>query len=118
MVKIIFKNMESSQLARGELEDRVLYLIKKYPQLKSHQITLTVEMENSPLQAGPDLFSVSSIISGPSIKRLKMKKSSHNFYLAVAGLIDSLKLLISDELDRLNKSTKRLSYSTKKEFYE
>ncbi len=118
MLKIVFKNMESSELAKGVIQERISPIINKFPSLQGHRITLTVEMENSPKQAGPDLFTVSSIVSGKTFKVLKIKRSSGNFYHATAELADGLNELLAHENDRLIKSIKRKKISTGENIYE
>ncbi len=107
MLKIVFKNMESSQLAKEIVQDKISPIIEKFSSLEGHRITLTLEMENSPNQAGPDLFTVSSVVSGKTYKDLKIKKSSGNFYLAMAELAEGLNELLSRESDRLTKNHRK-----------
>jgi ribosome-associated translation inhibitor RaiA len=118
MLKIVFKNMESSQLAKETVQEKINRVIEKFPSLKDHKITLTLEMENSPKQAGPDLFTVSSMVSGKTYKGLKIKRSSGNFYIATAELADGLKELLSRESDRLIKSHRIQNNSLGEQFYE
>lgn len=120
MIKIVFKNLESSELAKNIVKERFEPVIEKFPSLKSHKITLTLEMENSPNQAGPDLFTVSTMVSGKTFKNLKMKKSSENFYLAAAELVDGFNELMSRESDRLIKKKRQTSQlkQTAGEIYE
>lgn len=106
MLKIVFKNLEPSQLARDIVQERITPVIKKFPALANHKVTLTLEMENSPNQAGPDLFTITSTGSGKTFKNLRMRKSSINFYLATAELVDGFNKLLSHENERLKKITK------------
>ncbi len=118
MLKIVFKNIESSQLSKTFIQERIIPVLDKFPSLKGHRITLTIEMENSPKQFDPDLFSVSSMISGKSFKGLKIKRSSCNFYHAIAALADGLNELLGVENDRLIKSLKRQKIVTGENIYE
>jgi hypothetical protein len=106
MFKIVFKNMESSQIAKQIIQDRIIPVIDKFPSLKGHRITLTSEMENSPKQAGPDLFTISLLISGKIFKGLKIKRASGNYYHAIASLVDGFRELLSHESDRILKRYK------------
>lgn len=117
MLKIVFKNLEPSQLARDIVKDKIEPVIEKFPFLADHNITLTLEMENSPNQAGPDLFTVSSMVTGKAFKNLKMKKSSQNFYLATAELVDGFNELLGRESDRLFKNNRKHKLTTG-DFYE
>lgn len=109
--------MESSELARDVVEKRIGMVISKFPSLQGHQVTLTLEMENSPQQAGADVFTVSSMINGKIYKDLKLKRSSDHFYQAIAELADGLKVLLSRETDRLIKNLKRIK-KHKENLYE
>ena len=103
MLRIVFKNLEPSQLARNVVKDRIEPVLEKFPALGEHRVTLTLEMENSPTQAGLDLFTVTSIVSGPTFKNLKLRKSAENFYQATAELVDAFSELLSQETDRRKK---------------
>jgi ribosome-associated translation inhibitor RaiA len=107
MLKVVFKNLDSSELIRDFVRERVQSVIRKYPHLINHQIVLTLEMENSPTQAGPDLFSISVMIKGKFLKNFKLKKSADNLYHAIAEFINSFNHLLGAETERLLKRKKR-----------
>ena len=100
MLKIVFKNLESSSLIRWNVQRKMNNVLAKFPSLFEHRTTLTIEMQNSPKQAGPDLFTVSSMINGKLFKNLKIKRSAGNLYVAVAKLVDGLNQLLGEENDR------------------
>ncbi len=118
MLKIVFKNMESSQLAKDIVQEKISPILKKFPSLEGHSVSLTLEMENSPRQAGPDLFTVSLMVRGKTYKMLKMKKSSSNFYHATAELADGFNELLSQESNRLIKGLRKDRKSSEENFYE
>lgn len=103
MLRIVFKNLEPSQLARNVVKDRIEPVLEKFPALEEHRVTLTLEMENSPTQAGLDLFTVTSIVSGLTFKNLKLRKSAENFYQATAEFVDAFSELLRQETDRRKK---------------
>ncbi len=117
-VKIVFKNMEPSQLVKNFAEDKIGPILNKFPFLKSHRTTLTIEMENSPHQSGRDLFTISSMITGQVFKGLRIKRSSENLYQATADLADGLNELLGQESDRLTKSLKKQKNFIGEYFYE
>ena len=100
MIRISFKNLESSELAKEIVTDRIGALIDKFPDLISHKISVRLEMENSPLQSGPDSFSVNLMIEGKKYRRLRIKRSASNLYLAMAHMSDSLLELLNRAGDR------------------
>jgi ribosome-associated translation inhibitor RaiA len=89
-MEIVFKNMERSELAREAVLERLDAVFSKFPFLETSRITVTVAMENSPQQAGPDLFSVTVQIQGLSERHFILSKSAHSLYLALAQLSDLL----------------------------
>lgn len=108
MVKIIFKDVESSIFTRILTEERLENISKKFPQLENHTLTVTLSMENSPLQPGPDIYSVHLRVSGPKFRRVFLKKKSRSFYLAIADLSESLLEVLSraGERSRVAQRTK------------
>jgi len=101
MMKVVFKNLESSELAKEIVKDRIEPVLAKFPRLLDHQVNVTLEMENSPSQAGPDLFNVIIQIKGKTYKFLKIEKSDINLYRAVAMASDGLFELLSKSNDRI-----------------
>lgn len=97
MIQIIFKNLEKSELAREVVHERVNPLVEKFEQLKDSKITVTLEMENSPFQSGPDLFKVKLHIANGKFKGVTITKSDSNLYKALAEIVDHL-------LEKLNRT--------------
>jgi hypothetical protein len=79
MIRIFSKNMPRSELARDLVRARISGIVDKFSALRDHRITVTLEMENSPTQAGPDSFSASSVVSGRRFRALKLKRPARNF---------------------------------------
>lgn len=96
MIRIVFKNLESSELARDAVLERLAPVIEKFEGLDEQHVRVTLEMENSPVQAGPDLFKVGLQVTGGRYKGVRIVKSSSNLYVALAALADNL-------LERLNR---------------
>ena len=87
-MKIVFRNLERSELARELVQERIKLLFERFPDLKPSQVSVTLAMENSPLQAGPDLFSVKlSILSG-HYQGVMLEKKAPNLYQALADVND------------------------------
>ncbi len=96
MILIKFKNLEKSELAKQAVEDRIKLLVDKFPDLNGGGIQVTLEMENSPTQAGPDVFKVKLFISKGRYKGIAIEKINSNLYAALADLVDHM-------LERLNR---------------
>jgi ribosome-associated translation inhibitor RaiA len=90
MIQVKFKNLERSDLVQEAVVERVETLIKKFPDLSKSLIEVTLEMENSPIQAGPDLFSVKLRISRGRFGGMTVTKADANLYKALADLFDHM----------------------------
>jgi ribosome-associated translation inhibitor RaiA len=101
MIKVVFKNIDKSELAKDIVRSRLGETVDKFPELQAHhKLAVTLSMENSPLQAGPDLFAVKLVITGKKFDGIVIEKNAANLYLAVAELCEAL-------LERLNRATDR-----------
>lgn len=87
-MKIVFKNLESSDLTKENVCNKILPILEKFPDLNTHRITITLEMENSSTQAGPDTFSVTLMITGKKIGEFRTRQTSDNLYRALALMTD------------------------------
>ena len=96
MIQVKFKNLEKSEMAREAAQDRIEALIVKFPDLKTSKIQVTLEMENSPIQAGPDLFKVKCHVSGARYDGVTVEKKDSNIYVALADVIEHM-------LEKLNR---------------
>lgn len=96
MIHIKFKNLEKSEMAREAVHDRIETLVEKFPDLSQSKIQITLEMENSPTQAGPDLFKVKIHLARGRYNGITVEKSDASLYVALADLIDHM-------LEKLNR---------------
>lgn len=96
MIQIKFKNLERSELARQAALERIDAIVEKFEDLKDSRITVTLEMENSPIQAGPDVFNVKIHVAGGRFDGTVVTKSSSNLYVALADLVEHM-------LEKLNR---------------
>lgn len=108
MIQIKFKNLEKSELAREAVIERVDALVDKFADLKDSRIVVTLEMQNSPVQAGPDLFSVKIFIYKGRFDGTTVTKSDSNLYKALAEMVDHMleKLNRAGDKERVKKRTK------------
>ncbi len=96
MIRIIFKDIEESELAREAVHDRIQATIDRFPDLEGHKLTFTLSMDNSPFKPGPDLFKVKLIITGKKYGGVVLEKSAMSLYTALADLSNHT-------LERLNR---------------
>jgi len=90
MIQIKFKNLEKSEMAREVVVERVEGLVLKFPDLSESKILVTLEMENSPVQAGPDLFKIKLHVSRGRYDGITVEKSNSNIYIALAEVVDHM----------------------------
>jgi ribosome-associated translation inhibitor RaiA len=90
MISINFKNLDKSELIKDVVHESLSPLIEKFPQLRNSKITVTLEMENSPFQAGPDLFKVKLHVANGRFKGVTITKADSNIYRALAEIVDHL----------------------------
>lgn len=90
MIQIKFKNMENSDIARDLVLDRVGALTEKFPGLSEGRIQVTLSMENSPTQPGPDLFKVKLRVARGRYGGITLEKADSNLYAALAEVSDHM----------------------------
>jgi ribosome-associated translation inhibitor RaiA len=90
MIKVIFKNLDRSELATEAATERMEAVVEKFPDLENNLISITFEMLNSPVHAGPDLFSVKVHVSSGRYRGVRLEKSAPNLYLALAHVIEHM----------------------------
>lgn len=96
MIQITFKDLEKSELAKETALEQMESVVEKFPDLAPSRVSLTLSMQNSPTQAGPDLFTVKFYCRGGKYNGVVLERSSSNLYKALAELSDAL-------LERLNR---------------
>ena len=87
MINVVFKNLEKSELAKEAATERMESIVEKFPDLHSSQIKVTLEMQNSPHQAGPDFFVVKTQLNSGRYRGLRVEKSAQNLYVALAAVV-------------------------------
>jgi ribosome-associated translation inhibitor RaiA len=114
MIQIKFKNLDKSEIAREAVFERIETLIGKFPDLNESKIQITLEMENSPLQAGPDLFKVKLHVARGRYDGITVEKSDANLYVALAEVADHMLEVLNRFGDRARvKERKRARELTK-----
>jgi len=114
MIQVKFKNLEKSEMAREAVQERVEVLTKKFPDLSGSKIQVTLEMENSPSQAGPDLFKVKLHVSRARYDGITVEKSDSNLYVALAEVVDHMLEVLNRFGDRARvKERKRVRELTR-----
>jgi ribosome-associated translation inhibitor RaiA len=107
MIQIKFKNLEKSELAREAAQERVESLIDKFGDLKESKIQVTLEMENSPTQPGPDFFRVKLHVARGRYDGITVEKTESNLYIALAEVVDHMLEVLNRFGDRARVKQRR-----------
>jgi hypothetical protein len=114
MMRIVFRNMERSQLAIQVISERLQAVFDKFERLEPSDVTVTLTMDNSPSQAGPDLFCLRFYCRRGEFKGLVIEKVSPNLYIGLADLVDTL----AERLGRFSERRRRHSITANRELGE
>lgn len=101
MIKVIFKNLSKSSLAKKIIQEKIRAIVEKFPDLKSHSIRVTLARNNSAIQTGPDEYLVRLHISGRKFKNLILEKKADTVYHAFAFLKNSALELLNRNTDKM-----------------
>ena len=96
MLHVKFKNLDKSEMIDLATRQRLESLVDKFPDLSASKILVTLEMENSPFQAGPDFFKVKLHIARGRYDGIIIEKSDASIYVALAEVVDHM-------LEKLNR---------------
>ena len=114
MIQVKFKNLDKSEMAREAVQDRIEALVEKFDDLNESKIQVTLEMENSPVQVGPDLFKVKLHVVRGRYNGITVEKSDSNLYVALAEVVGHMLEVLNRFGDRARvKERKRARNLTK-----
>lgn len=106
MIKVVFSNLEKSELAKEAVHERMSTVIEKFPDVDRRGLTVTLSMDNSPVQAGPDLFRVRVQFSSGKYGGIMLEKSASNMYVALASVVDRMHERLNRHAEK-NRSLRR-----------
>lgn len=115
IVRVIFKNMERSELAVQIVEERLQQVFEKFPRLHQSDITATLSTENSPSQAGPDMFNVRVRVEAGREGRIILHKTAHSLYAALALVCERLQDRLNELGDRSRALNRRRTKKNSKQ---
>jgi ribosome-associated translation inhibitor RaiA len=114
MTKIIFKNLQNSEMAKTIVLNKIAEASAKFPELARHKISATLTMDNSRTQAGRDDFSLKLMINGRIFKNLVLEKHAETLYEAVAAvysvLTERLNRVVSKKRGQTRAQARRFQY--------
>lgn len=101
MIRVLFKNMKSSDFIEAALQEKIEHVLNRFPQSHRASITATVNMENSQLHPGPDLFQVKLIVLLKGMRPVVLQKENSNVYQTIAQVTDRLSEVLHRHFQRL-----------------
>ena len=88
MVKVVFKNLQKSDLVRKAAVERVQKAIEKFAILDPLSSTVILSREHSREHAGLDEYAVKLVIGSPGQKPVVVEKHAQSLYQALAMVLD------------------------------
>lgn len=90
MIKLVFKNIEKSEMVKESVLEKFQPLVDRFPSVSEHDLIVTLDMENSMIQTGPDLFKVKVHFKSGEFKNITFERKASNLYVALSELVDRL----------------------------
>lgn len=96
MLNIILKNVEAPEHARALVRERFEPLVKRFPGLRDHQITVIVE-ENPAFsdRRGSRALSVRAIVDGSRYRAMTLARVADGVHAATAVVVTRLRTLLN-----------------------
>lgn len=101
MIQILFKNLKKSELIQEIVRDRIKAVVEKFVDLRKSKIQVTLDMQNSPTQPGPDLFNVKLFVRGGRYNGISVEKPDRNLYAALADVVDHMLEVLNRHGDKV-----------------
>lgn len=96
MLNIILKNVEAAEHARALVHERFEPLVKRFPDLKDHHITVIVEEDpGSSDRRGSRALSVRAIVDGGRYRAMTLARVADGVHAATAVVVARLRTLLS-----------------------
>jgi ribosome-associated translation inhibitor RaiA len=106
MVRVVFKNLEKSDMIRDIVGSKILHSLEKFPSLAKATATTIVSRDEARNKNGDEHFSVKLILAGNGIKPIIIEKSSNNLYQAVSIAADSAHEILHRASTRIRERTR------------
>lgn len=107
MIQVKFKNLERSELARDIVNERLARIFDKFEDLKKSRVQVTLEMQNSPTQAGPDLLKARVNVFRGRYDGVVLEKANPSLYVALADLSEHMLEVLNRIGDRRRVKSRR-----------
>lgn len=96
MLDIIVKNVEEAEHARALVHERFEPLMRRFPGLRDHHITvIVVEDQTSSRRRGSRMLSVRAIVDGRKYRAMTLARVADGLHAATAVVVSRLRALLS-----------------------
>jgi len=90
MIELNFKNMESNELARQIVFERLDKIMKQMPRLAHHRFRISLERIDSGPAPVPDYFKITLDVKGIPFRHLNLCKQNPSLYQAISEVCEEL----------------------------
>lgn len=120
MVKVVFKNLNKSDIAEDIVSSKIEAVLNTFPEFKTSTATAILEMDNSRMQAGPDHFNIKLILKNNRyLPPIVFQHDASNVYQALSILTDRLFEVLHRAVDKRRhaiRASRRLAKEGKQKF--
>jgi ribosome-associated translation inhibitor RaiA len=96
MLNIILKNVEAAEHARALVNERFELLVKRFPDLREHHITVIVEEDQSSWsRRGSRMLSVRAMVDGRKYRAMTLARVADGVHAATAMAVTRLRAMLS-----------------------
>ncbi len=96
MLDIILKNVEDAEQARQLVHERFEPLVRRFPDLKAHRITVVLEENRSSRSRhGSRLLSVKATVDGGKYRAMTLARMADSLHAATAEVVARLRTMLN-----------------------
>ncbi|MGE4131567.1 MAG: HPF/RaiA family ribosome-associated protein [Bdellovibrionales bacterium] len=118
MIHIKFKDLKPSELAKEIVLERLEPVLQRFPDFGQCRVSVTLSMENSPIQAGPDVFTVKLFCHNGRYRDVLIEKSAPSLYGALAEVVDHMLERLNRFGDRRRVKQRNIERKTRNRIYQ
>ncbi|MCG3200372.1 MAG: hypothetical protein NFCOHLIN_00224 [Gammaproteobacteria bacterium] len=108
MLNIILRNVEEAEHARALVHERFEPLVKRFPDLREHRITVILEAEQgSPGRSGSRMLSVRAMVDGGKYRVMTLPRMADGLHAATAALVARLRALLARAAGRSRRGSRQ-----------
>lgn len=108
MLNIILRNVEQAEHARALVHERFAPLVKRFPDLREHRITVILEAEQgSAGRRGSGMLSVRAMVDGSRYRVMTLPRMADGLHAATAMVVTRLRALLTRATGRTHRGSRQ-----------